>query len=235
MREGIFISYSRADSAWRERFERSLKLATYRADLKVWSDQGIEVGSRWDTQIEDAIASSRVALLLVTYGFFESDYIAAEELGAILRRHELGGLHIWWVPIHTVSEEKLRLAGLSALQAAWDPKRPLAGLGEEEASAAVDKICGRLINALGLTANTGSTARDRLQEAVARSMGLETLVAGPLAAGDFSIVFKAQRNGAQLAVKALIPSPQREWLSEDFIGRAKLVRKRRFRTLLRAA
>src|SRR4051794_25272416 len=81
----IFVSYSRADTAWAQRFEVMLKPVIHRERLAMWLDMSIQAGDRWLPEIEVAITRSRIALLLVSADFLASPFIMNHELPALLR------------------------------------------------------------------------------------------------------------------------------------------------------
>ena len=86
----IFISYSRRDLSTVE------ALATALSDkgLSVWVDRsGIEEGDAYDTQIEDAIAQTRVVIVLWSKNSIKSHWVRAEAAYA-LNEHKLLPLSI---------------------------------------------------------------------------------------------------------------------------------------------
>jgi len=86
----IFISYSRRDSSTVE------ALATALSDkgLSVWVDRsGIQEGDAYDTQIEDAIAQTRVVIVLWSKNSIKSHWVRAEAAYA-LNEHKLLPLSI---------------------------------------------------------------------------------------------------------------------------------------------
>ena len=97
MRDKVFVSYSHRDRRWRTRIKKDFGSGIYRQAFEIWSDKDIEAGSLWRQKIEAAIASSRIALLLVSRNFLKSDFIIKAELPSILRRNETmqseGGLN----------------------------------------------------------------------------------------------------------------------------------------------
>src|SRR6476469_5259892 len=97
VRDKIFISYSHEDTAWRDRFALMLAPRMNTAS-KLWSDELIPPGARWSEEINTAISSSRVALLLVTPHFLTSTFINETELPEILRQQS-DGLLVRWVPV----------------------------------------------------------------------------------------------------------------------------------------
>lgn len=78
----VFVSYSHADGVtWRDHVEKLwLKTFVEAGLLRSWSDDNIEIGSRWHDEIQEAIRGAECALLLITPGFLESDYVRDHEM-----------------------------------------------------------------------------------------------------------------------------------------------------------
>jgi len=230
MREKIFVSYSHKDKEWLDRFREQVG-GVYAEKFQIWSDQEIEVGTDWRLEIEAAIASSRIALLLVSRNFLASSFIIGDELTSILKRnssHQSGqpeGLSIWWVPLEKITEEELQDAGIGRIQSAWSPSKPLRELNETECADAIRKLSAELMKALKLLMDTSAGARDQFKNEVEKALAsVHTDIGEALAPGDCSILYRAKRLGADVAVKALFPLPGREWMGKDFIERANSVR-----------
>jgi hypothetical protein len=120
-RENIFISYCREDSKWLEKFREMLAPMVRQEELEIWDDSKIMPGTRWDEEIKKAIAGSRVALLLVSARFLDSDFIIKIEL-PLLSEAQADGLTILWV---AVSRCMYQYTGLTNYQALNDPAKPL--------------------------------------------------------------------------------------------------------------
>jgi len=84
-------------------------------EIKFWSDRDIETGKNWKKEIDAAMRSASVAVLLVSYNFLASDFIANEELPFFLdaaRDHKVG---VMWVLITPCLWKNTRLKNIQAL------------------------------------------------------------------------------------------------------------------------
>src|SRR4051794_18748876 len=117
MRDQVFISYNHRDREWMDKFHAHLSVIQRAGRLDIWSDEKIKSGQNWRQEIEAAIARARVALLLATPDFFESEFIQNEELPKILQNHKKDGLFLFWVPIRRGAYEQSYLANIQAASA----------------------------------------------------------------------------------------------------------------------
>lgn len=83
----VFISYAREDRPYVERLRHYLRPLIEHPRVTVWDDAYIGAGQPWEERIADAVLRARVAVLLVSAGFNDSDYIRLTEL-PLLRRNE---------------------------------------------------------------------------------------------------------------------------------------------------
>lgn len=97
----VFISYSRKDKKWREELEKHLKPFLRNGIISGWSDQQIEPGSNWFAEVQSALTDSRIAVLLVSPDFLDSDFIHEHELGPLLKKAEQDGTMILWIPVRS--------------------------------------------------------------------------------------------------------------------------------------
>jgi len=141
----VFISYSHADTKWREELEKQLKPYLRAGSIKCWSDKQIVPGSKWFEEIESALDQTRVAVLLVTPNFFASDFIHENELGPLLKEAVRGGVRILWVPVRTSSYKKTALKDYKAV---FDPGTPLAEMKKAERDKAWVRICEEIERAV---------------------------------------------------------------------------------------
>ena len=82
----LFISYAHEDRAWCERIRKYLKPAEDAGSIRIWVDGRIDPGQTWEAEIEENLARSAIALLLVTPNFLASRYIKDKELPWLLTR-----------------------------------------------------------------------------------------------------------------------------------------------------
>ena len=137
---GIFISYSHRDKDWLERINTALKPLVFNDIIVAWDDQSIAAGSNWLDEINRAIVSARIAVLLVSQNFLASSFIHRKELPDMLKRRD-EGMGFFWVPIE---KTLYKFTPLKDIQSAWDPERPLAALDGAELAEALTGIATKL-------------------------------------------------------------------------------------------
>jgi uracil-DNA glycosylase family 4 len=143
----VFISYSRRDHTALERLQVHLKPLEREGLIERWDDTRIKAGGRWKDEIREALATAKVAVLLVSADFLASDFIAAEELPPLLnaeQARELINLPVIWGPCR-YSETP----SLAQFQAVNDPARPLSKIRKPEREAAWVKLANDVEKALG--------------------------------------------------------------------------------------
>jgi len=92
-RTQVFISYASRDDNWRIKVVSHLGVVS---DLiTVWDDSKIGPGQKWLNKIDRAMRRARVALLLISVDFLNSDFIKKNEIPEIFRRHEQEGMTIY--------------------------------------------------------------------------------------------------------------------------------------------
>lgn len=137
-RDQVFFSYSHKDKKWLERFQVALKPLIRANQLSVWDDTRIKAGDIWRDEIKQALASAKVAVMLVSMNFLESDFIDKHELPPLLDAAQKEGLRILLVVVgHSLFEE----TELGRYQAVNDPSRPLASISGANREREIVRIC----------------------------------------------------------------------------------------------
>ena len=213
----IFISYSKKDAHWREEFERMLAPVRERGLIGVWSDEHIAAGEDWRKNIQTALATTRVALLLVSDHFLNTDFITRVELPEIMNAAKNGRVSIRWVPI---SDALHKYSDLANVQACCDPRKPLAHLSNAAKKAAIQKICDEIIEEFGVTKpNISLSRRGSLFNQVQERLGDKYEMMDEIGSGKFSIIYRAvQRQPKRtVVVKVLVASELDDWARGQFV------------------
>jgi hypothetical protein len=146
VREHVFISYSHKDKRWLDKLQTMLAPLVRKEMIKTWADTNIEPGSQWKDEIKNAIASAKVAVLLVSPDFLASDFIAKDELPPILEAAEKEGLIVLWIAISASMYR--RVTEIAEYQAVNEPSRPLDSLSPAMLNKELVRICEKISQAV---------------------------------------------------------------------------------------
>ncbi|QQZ28335.1 TIR domain-containing protein [Thiothrix subterranea] len=123
----LFISYSHADEAHKERLEKHLKAISRTLPLTAWSDRHLFAGEAVDEQIFQQLNTADIVLLLVSPDFINSDYCFTKEMERALERYkDEGNVVIPVIIRHTASWRNHKIGQIVALPkdgkplAKWD-------------------------------------------------------------------------------------------------------------------
>lgn len=141
MRDHVFISYSHADGKWLAMLRKQLKPLEHKG-LDVWSDRDITPGREWPVEIDSYLNRAKVAVLLVSVNFLNSDFIREQELPRLLRAAQLGQVTILPVLVSDCLWDKTEIG---KYQSPINPKLPLNALVGHKRDQALVKIA-RAIN-----------------------------------------------------------------------------------------
>jgi formylglycine-generating enzyme required for sulfatase activity len=127
-----------------ERLRRMIKPLEQRYGLERWDDSRIQAGGLWRQEIEQALASASVALLLVSADFLASDFVASRELPPLFRAAKEKGLRILWVPLRPSLWK--HIPEIEQYQAVIPPGRTLAEMAEVEQERAFVQIAELILS-----------------------------------------------------------------------------------------
>lgn len=126
----IFISYTLRDIDWLDRLKVHLKPIEREGIIELWDDTKIMAGARRKDELQEALYTSRVAVVLVSAEFLASDFISEHVLPKLLSRAAYGGTTI--IPI-IISPCLFDRSELSVFQTIRTPNgRPLTALKRAE-------------------------------------------------------------------------------------------------------
>lgn len=140
-RNQVFISYSHKDRKWLQELRTTLTPLIRNQTVLSWDDSQIVAGSEWRKEIEKALNSAKVAVLMVSPNFLESEFIAERELPQLLKAAKEENLVVLWVH---VSHCMYGVTEIEIYQSAHDPSRPLRGLKKAERDQVLVKICEKI-------------------------------------------------------------------------------------------
>ena len=146
-RKQLFISYSHRDQEWLDVIKAPLEPYVELHGLKVWDDRHIPPGEDWRKTIADALAQTRVALLLVSPGFIRSEFIRDEELRYFLDAAERYAVKVHWLLLSDLGDLENPLADRQAI---LSPAIPLDALPPDKLVlqlAEVGRILARQVEA----------------------------------------------------------------------------------------
>lgn len=90
-RINIFISYShKDDQKYVDALQKFLSVIVDKEAIDIWSDKRINPGEKWHKEIQEALTTTKIAILLVSINFQTSDYINKHELPLLLEAANAG-------------------------------------------------------------------------------------------------------------------------------------------------
>lgn len=141
-REKIFVSYSHKDKKLFDEFKTMMAPAIRKGILDLWDDTKIAPGKKWNPEIQNALSTAKIAVLLVSPNFLASDFIANHELPPLLKAAQGEGITIFWIYLSSCLYEQTEIA---MYQAAHDVSKPLDALTKSKRQAVFSETCHRLI------------------------------------------------------------------------------------------
>jgi pimeloyl-ACP methyl ester carboxylesterase len=121
----IFVSYSHDDQDWLNRLEITMRPILRKGELQLWSDKTIQLGAEWRQEIRKALATCKVAVILVSPRFLDSDFIDRHELPEIYEAAERKQIKLLWAHIMPALYKE---TPIERYQAAYPPEPALASL-----------------------------------------------------------------------------------------------------------
>jgi tetratricopeptide (TPR) repeat protein len=144
-RPTVFLSYSHKDGTWLQELRAMLAPLVGNKVVDVWWDGEIRPSREWRQEIDRALETARIGVLLVTPHFLASDFIASKELPYLLEAARHRKAELFWILWSSCLHQKTPLA---EIQAAHDVSKPLDTLRRPQRRAVLSQICQRIADAV---------------------------------------------------------------------------------------
>ncbi len=240
MREKLFLSYSTGDAEWRDLFLKHMRTMLSEKQLFV-DKQSLRDGADWKAQLEEELACSKCALLLLTPQYLEvGNFAQDEELPMLLEEHQKpGGLKLLPVLVENCAyTERPELASLQLV--GWDNNtksvkrgtdmreviRALKEAGDEASTPragesaidqAVKEVCERARKEFGVIGQITQQQQDDLFETTKRALQLKGVtLEESIHGGDFAVIYRGTYEDQEVAVKALPTDAWRNRVRKSF-------------------
>jgi predicted Rossmann-fold nucleotide-binding protein len=144
----VFVSYAHEDRQWLTKLRSVLRPLEQSVAFAVWDDQSMRPGAAFEVEIAAAIATARVAILLVSDAFLRSSFILDKELPWLLERLAAGTIAVLWLRIDGDGWKNSALASVLAASENVE-EQPLASLPPAVQQDALVRIRRHVVSALG--------------------------------------------------------------------------------------
>jgi hypothetical protein len=136
----LFISYSHADmqdTNWIDRLRMYLTPFMLGGGMDIWDDSRIATGTLWEEEIDRALHSAAVAILLVGPGFLASKFVMEREVPALLNSAKVRGVALFPLIVGWCAYDA---SNLRAYQAHNSPDHPLESLSRSEQNRILNEL-----------------------------------------------------------------------------------------------
>jgi len=111
----LFISYSHADSSYKDELEKHINPLKRLKLIDVWFDGLIQAGKDLDEEICAQLSSSDIVLLLVSVDYLNSYYCIEIEMEKAMERHKKGEARVVPVMLRSCMWQHMPFSSLKAL------------------------------------------------------------------------------------------------------------------------
>ncbi len=159
-RTKVFVCYSHKDKKFLEGLLPHLESYAQSSPIDYWVDTKIKPGANWQKEIENALASASVAILLISIDFLISQFIVHNELPPLLAAAQSDGVTILPVILRPCILPK----SLSQFQLINSPSVPLAKMKGYQREEIWVKVITALRENLDSQVSTSALSGEKLEE-----------------------------------------------------------------------
>ena len=170
----IFISYSHSDEDWKDRLTSHLGVLRNEDLLNFWDDRKIGAGDGWRGEIQQAMESSNLAVLLISANFLTSQFIKDVEVPRLLSRREKEGLVVLPIILKPCCWDQVEW--LREMNVYPNDARPISSGTASQIDTDLAGFASRVLEGLGAPRGTARPASTRVDDAdkVLRDIGFST-------------------------------------------------------------
>ena len=117
----IVYCYAHKDKAYLEALDRHLGTLKRLGQITTWHDREILPGGEWRYEINSQLLTADIVLLLISPNFISSNYCYSVEMQRVLRRRELGKVHVIPIILRPVDWKETPLSDLQLLPTEGKP------------------------------------------------------------------------------------------------------------------
>ena len=136
----IFIIYSHLDIDWLKRLQVHIRPLVREGEIDLWDDTRLKADDKWRHEIKYALSASKVVIFLMSANFYASDFIATDELTALLYADTEFGTKL--IPVLISASRFQRDKSLSTFQTI--NAMPLAELDQAQQEKVLDQVAVRI-------------------------------------------------------------------------------------------
>ena len=142
----VCIYYSHKDIKYLLRLQTHFASYGRKNVIDIWDATKISAGAQWREEIENALETTKVAVLLVSADFLASEFIAENELPPLLKAAESGGTIVLPVIISPCVFEDTPLQAFQAINHPSEPLSKLTGSRRDEVWVKLVKFIMKMVN-----------------------------------------------------------------------------------------
>ena len=141
-----FISYSHKDKIYLQRLMVHLRPLERKGLIDIWVDSKLKAGDQWKEEIEKALKTASIAILLISADFMASEFIIDNELPPLLSQVEVKGTKI--IPVILSPCRFEREPNLNRFQSINLPSEPLSAMNDDKKEFVYDQLASEIEDSL---------------------------------------------------------------------------------------